>query len=145
MYFFASHVTKWSNNFQNIIWDKVFKSGLNKFCGRQPLKILKSPVLNTLPYMQLWSIHAISKCFVDSGPHGSYRGNNCLGALALFGLRVCVCVSVYVCVGGVTVACGLCPKSRGKLVSFSDTLLVVSILDIVYDCHLRSLLQSWRG
>ena len=55
---------------------------------------------------------------------------------------VCVCVSVYVCVGGVTVACGLCPKSRGKLVSFSDTLLVVSILDIVYDCHLRSLLQS---
>ena len=28
------------------------------------------------------------------------------------------------------------------LVSFSDNLLVVSILDIVYDCHLRSLLQS---
>ena len=26
--------------------------------------------------------------------------------------------------------------------SFSDTLLVVSILDIVYDCHLRPLLQS---
>ena len=28
------------------------------------------------------------------------------------------------------------------LVSFSDTLLVVSILDIVYDCHLWPLLQS---
>ena len=26
---------------------------------------------------------------------------------------------------------------------YSDTLLVVSILDIVYDCHLRPLLQSW--
>ena len=28
------------------------------------------------------------------------------------------------------------------LASFSDTLLVVSILDIVYHCHLRPLLQS---
>ena len=28
------------------------------------------------------------------------------------------------------------------LVNFSDTLLVISILDIVYDCHLRPLLQS---
>ena len=28
------------------------------------------------------------------------------------------------------------------LVNFSDTLLVVSILDIVYDCHLWLLLQS---
>ena len=28
------------------------------------------------------------------------------------------------------------------LLSFSGTLLVVSILDIVYGCHLRSLLQS---
>ena len=51
-------------------------------------------------------------------------------------------------------ACGMCPKSRARrarlprlilLVSFSDTLLVVSILDIVYDCHLWPLLQSWRG
>ena len=53
---------------------------------------------------------------------------------------VCVCV----CVGG-----GLCvvPKVESSaraprlprfilLVSLSDTLLVVSILDIVYDCHL---------
>ena len=24
-----------------ILWDKVFNSGLNKFCGRQPLKKLK--------------------------------------------------------------------------------------------------------
>ena len=31
------------------------------------------------------------------------------------------------------------------LVSFSDTLLVVSILDIIYDCHLRQHLQCWRG
>ena len=23
------------------VWDKVFKSGLSKFCGRQPLKNLK--------------------------------------------------------------------------------------------------------
>ena len=28
------------------------------------------------------------------------------------------------------------------LVSFGDTLLMVSNLDIVYDCHLRPLLQS---
>ena len=29
------------------------------------------------------------------------------------------------------------------LVGLSNTLLVVSILDILYDCHLRSLLQLW--
>ena len=28
--------------------DKVSKSGLSKFCGRQPLKNLLSPLLNTL-------------------------------------------------------------------------------------------------
>ena len=44
------------------------------------------------------------------------------GPLALTGLRG---------------ACGL--------LSFSGTLLVVSILDIVYDYHLRLLFQSWRG
>ena len=38
-------------------------------------------------------------------------------------------------------AYGLCPQSRelGRFIllgSFSNTLLVVSILDIVYDCHL---------
>ena len=27
-------------------WDKVFKSGLSKFCGRQPLKNVPSPPLN---------------------------------------------------------------------------------------------------
>ena len=32
-------------------WDKVFKSGLNNFCGRQPLKNLLSPLLNTLSQM----------------------------------------------------------------------------------------------
>ena len=48
----------------------------------------------------------------------------------------------------VEAACELCPKSRARLsrfillVSFSDTLLVVSILDILYDCYLRRLLQS---
>ena len=35
-----------------------------------------------------------------------------------------------------------CVQSRGLGVSFSDTLLVVSILDVVLDCHLRPLLQS---
>ena len=29
------------------------------------------------------------------------------------------------------------------LVSFSNTSLVILILDVVYDCHLRSLLRSW--
>ena len=29
--------------------------------------------------------------------------------------------------------------------SFSDTLLVVSILDIVCDCHLWAILQPWVG
>ena len=48
--------------------------------------------------------------------------------------------------GGGWGACGLCPKSRARrashlprfilLGSFSDNLLVVSILDIVYNCHL---------
>ena len=30
------------------IWDKVFKRRLSKFCGRQTLKNLISPLLNTL-------------------------------------------------------------------------------------------------
>ena len=46
--------------------------------------------------------------------------------------------------------CGLCPESRARhtfrgfslLTSFSDALLVVSILDILYDYHLWPLLQS---
>ena len=33
------------------IWDKVFKSGLSNFCGRQPLKNLLSPLLNTLSHI----------------------------------------------------------------------------------------------
>ena len=33
---------------QNALWGKVFKSGLNKFSARQPLKNLLSPFLNTL-------------------------------------------------------------------------------------------------
>ena len=44
-----------------IIWDKVFKRGPSKICGRQPLKNLKGyglpkqillgPLLNTLPHI----------------------------------------------------------------------------------------------
>ena len=53
------------------------------------------------------------------------------------------CVCLCVCVGG---TCGLCPMCRLPrfilLASFGDTLLVVSILDMVYDCHLRPLLES---
>ena len=32
------------------IWDKIFKSGLSTFCGRQPLKNLLSPLWNTLSH-----------------------------------------------------------------------------------------------
>ena len=45
-------------------------------------------------------------------------------------------------------ACGVSPKLRARparfilLGSFSDNLLVVSILDIVYNCHLQPVLQS---
>ena len=70
-------------------------------------------------------------------------------------LCVFVCVCVCVCGGGVGGA-GLWSVSKVEsparapcllmfilLVSFSGTLLVVSILDIsFYDCHLRPLLQS---
>ena len=35
------------------IWGKVFKNGLNKFCGRQPLKNLLSPLVNTLSHVSL--------------------------------------------------------------------------------------------
>ena len=64
------------------------------------------------------------------------------GVLGLSGLCVCVCVCVCgcVCVGVGTVGCvqirelGRCARSLRRfilLVSFSDTLLVVSVLDIV--------------
>ena len=55
------------------------------------------------------------------------------------------------CRGGWLVGCvqdrELCARAHRlprftQLVSFRDTLLVVSILDLVYDCHLRPLLQS---
>ena len=32
-------------------WNKVFKSGPSKICGRQPLKILLGSLLNTLPLL----------------------------------------------------------------------------------------------
>ena len=49
------------------IWNKIFKSGLSKFCGRHPLRNLKgqplrnllSPPLNTLS-------HLFSKCKIHS-------------------------------------------------------------------------------
>ena len=37
--------------FLKAVWDKGFKSGLNKFSGRQPLKNLPSPLLNTLSHI----------------------------------------------------------------------------------------------
>ena len=36
-----------------INWDKVFKSGISIFCGRQSLKKLLSPILNTLSQLFL--------------------------------------------------------------------------------------------
>ena len=44
----------------NTIWDKVFWSGLSKFCGRQPLKNLLSPLLNALPYFFFKKIEVIA-------------------------------------------------------------------------------------
>ena len=38
---------KWKSLIHNK-WDKVFKSGLSKFCGRHTLKSILSPLLNTL-------------------------------------------------------------------------------------------------
>ena len=32
------------------MWDKLFKSGLSKFCGRQPFENLLSPLLNTFSH-----------------------------------------------------------------------------------------------
>ena len=55
-------------NTRNQIWDKAFKSGLSKFCGRQPLRNpfkffkgclpqnLLRPLLNTLPHMRYSSV-----------------------------------------------------------------------------------------
>ena len=56
------HAMKWKVKLEYTItiWDKVFKSGLSKFCGRQPLKNLKryglpqillGPLLNTLSHI----------------------------------------------------------------------------------------------
>ena len=33
-----------SSGIYKIIWNKVFKSGLSKFCGRQPLKNFKQTI-----------------------------------------------------------------------------------------------------
>ena len=53
--------------YQSFIWDKVFKSGLSKFCGRQPLKNLLSPLLNTLSHL------IIDHC-IKGGRSRSYSG-----------------------------------------------------------------------
>ena len=34
------------------MWEKEFKNGLRKFCGKQPLKNLLSPLLNTLYHIE---------------------------------------------------------------------------------------------
>ena len=76
----------------------------------------------------------------------------------LFPGSVCVCVGVCVCVarggggGGPPPRLVGCVESRELganrfprfilLGNFSDTFLMVSILDIVCDCHLLPLLQS---
>ena len=48
------------------IWDKVFKNGLSKICGRQPLKNLKEydllgPFLNTLSHM-IYLLQCLVSC-----------------------------------------------------------------------------------
>ena len=45
--------------FSTDIWDKVFKSGLSKCCGRPPLKNLLSPLLNFFSHI----ISEISRAF----------------------------------------------------------------------------------
>ena len=40
-------------NANTSIWNKVFKSGVSTFCGRQPLKQLLSPLFNTLSHLFL--------------------------------------------------------------------------------------------
>ena len=44
------------------IWDKVFKNEPSKICGRQPLKILLGPFLNTLSHILL-ELKTKFKCF----------------------------------------------------------------------------------
>ena len=51
------HVKPLPGKLLRFIWNKVFKSGLSKFCGRQPLKHLLSPLLNTLSHMMGWSVY----------------------------------------------------------------------------------------
>ena len=72
------------------------------------------------------------------------------GLLVVGPFQVVWCVCVCGGGGGAVCACGLRPKSRAPRfprfilqVNFSDTLLVVSVLDMisVYDCHLRPLLE----
>ena len=36
--------SKINNKNYKTIWDKVFKNGTSKFCGRQPLKTLKQTI-----------------------------------------------------------------------------------------------------
>ena len=41
-------------------WAKVFKSGLSKFCGRQSLKNLLTPLLNNLFRLKLLNLKTTS-------------------------------------------------------------------------------------
>ena len=43
-----------SSKYITNIWDKVFKNGPSKICGRQPLKILLGLLLNTFSRIFCW-------------------------------------------------------------------------------------------
>ena len=74
-------------------WEKIFKSGLSKFCGRQPLKSLLSPLLNTLSqfYFRQLDFHVIA---IYTWHVKSVRGQNAihnyLKQLRSFCLSICV-------------------------------------------------------
>ena len=67
------------------IWDKVFKNGPSKICGRQPFKILKAvfhkillgPFLNTLPHLILGKWKTLADNFsLMKRPHFGNEGQN---------------------------------------------------------------------
>ena len=52
------------HSYEHYIWDKVFKRGLSKFCGRQPLKNLKGYGL--LKHFNTWQILSWILCLIYS-------------------------------------------------------------------------------
>ena len=58
------------------IWDKIFKSGLNNFCGRQFLKIYLDHSWILCPICFLFTTWKVSKYGVISGPYFSVFGLN---------------------------------------------------------------------